>query len=74
MVFDCSGLYILFQALIELLDQVEDVISFEPQCEEKIVSHGHDGPAKPTATLQKLAENDCTSDQRKELIIYFLVF
>ncbi|KAF3620726.1 hypothetical protein FXO37_33130 [Capsicum annuum] len=48
-------------ALVELLDQVEDVISVEPQCEEKIVSHGHDGSAKPTAILQKLAENICTT-------------
>ncbi|KAG5627158.1 hypothetical protein H5410_012376 [Solanum commersonii] len=61
------------KALIELLDQVEDVISVEPQCEEKIASHGHDGPAKPTAVLQKLAENFCSSDQRKESTIYFLV-
>lgn len=67
------GLYILFQALIELLDQVEDVISVEPQCEEKIASHCHDGPAKPTAVLQKLAENFCSSDQRKESTINFLV-
>ncbi|XP_049368809.1 DNA replication ATP-dependent helicase/nuclease JHS1 [Solanum verrucosum] len=61
------------KALIELLDQVEDVISVEPQCEENIASHGHDGPAKPTAVLQKLAENFCSSDQRKESTIYFLV-
>ncbi|TMW88814.1 hypothetical protein EJD97_018033 [Solanum chilense] len=61
------------KALIELLDQVEDVISVEPQCEEKIASHGHDGPAKPTAVLQKLAENFCSSDQKKESTINFLV-
>lgn len=67
------GLYILFQALIELLDQVEDVISVEPQCEEKIASHGHDGPAKPDTVLQKLAENFSSSDKTKEPTIYFLV-
>ncbi|PHU30986.1 hypothetical protein BC332_03079 [Capsicum chinense] len=61
------------KALIELLDQVEDVISVEPQCEEKIASHGHGGPAKPAAVLQKLAENVSASDQRKESTIYFLV-
>lgn len=60
-------------ALIELLDQVEDVISVEPQCEEKIASHSLDGPAKPAAVLQNLAEIFCASDQRKESTIYFLV-
>lgn len=61
------------KALIELLDQVEDVISVEPQCEEKIASHGHDGPAKPDTVLQKLAENFSSSDKTKEPTIYFLV-
>ncbi|CAN4126033.1 unnamed protein product [Withania somnifera] len=60
------------KALIELLDQVEDVISVDPHCEEN-ASHGRDGPAKPAAVLQKLAENFCASDQRKESTIYFLV-
>ncbi|XP_060219092.1 DNA replication ATP-dependent helicase/nuclease JHS1 [Lycium barbarum] len=61
------------KALIELLDQVEDVISVETKCEETIASHDHDGPAKPAAVLQKLTENICASDQRKESTIYFLV-
>lgn len=42
--------YILFQALIELLDQVEDVISVEPKSKEK-VAHSHDEPAKPASIV-----------------------
>ncbi|XP_070051802.1 DNA replication ATP-dependent helicase/nuclease JHS1 isoform X3 [Nicotiana tomentosiformis] len=38
------------KALIELLDQVEDVISVEPKSKEK-VAHSHDEPAKPASIV-----------------------